>query len=161
VGEIEVCGKRMDALSRTDRAEVRRRHVALVAQQPGLVPFLSARENVELAESIRGRDGGDASHVLASVGLAERAGQRVSRLSAGEQVRVAVARALAARPQLLLVDEPTARLDQANALALAALLSTLARESGAAIVCATHDPVVIEQADSGLALAGAERLVPA
>jgi ABC-type lipoprotein export system ATPase subunit len=160
-GEIEVCGERMDALSRTGRAELRRRHVALVAQQTGLVPFLSARENVELAESIRGREGEGAPDVLASVGLAERAGQRVSRLSAGEQVRVAVARALAARPQLLLVDEPTARLDQANALALAALLSTLARESGAAVVCATHDPVVIEQADSELALAGAERLVPA
>ena len=160
-GEIQVCGERMDALSRTDRAELRRRHVALVAQQPGLVSFLSARENVELAEAIRGREGQGAHDVLASVGLAERAGQRVSRLSAGEQVRVAVARALAARPQLLLVDEPTARLDQANALALAALLSTLARESGAAVVCATHDPVVIEQADSELALAGAERLVPA
>jgi ABC-type lipoprotein export system ATPase subunit len=160
-GEIEVCGERMDALTRTDRAELRRRHVALVAQQPGLVPFLSARENVELAEAIRGREGQGAHDVLASVGLAERAGQRVSRLSAGEQVRVAVARALAARPELLLVDEPTARLDQANALALAALLSTLARESGAAVVCATHDPVVIEQADSELALAGVERPVPA
>ena len=87
------------------------------------------------------------------VGLSERAGQRVSRLSAGEQVRVAVARALAARPELLLVDEPTARLDQANARRLAALLSSLARETGAAVVCATHDPVVIEQADDELALA--------
>jgi ABC-type lipoprotein export system ATPase subunit len=160
-GEIEVCGVRMDALGRTDRAELRRRNVALVAQQPGLIPFLSARENVELAEAIRGREAEGAHDVLASVGLAERAGQRVSRLSAGEQVRVAVARALAARPRLLLVDEPTARLDQTNALALAALLSALARESGAAVVCATHDPVVIEQADSELALAGAGRLVPA
>jgi putative ABC transport system ATP-binding protein len=76
----------------------------------------------------------------------------VSRLSAGEQVRVAVARALAVSPQLLLVDEPTARLDQANAHTLAVLLSTLARESGTAIVCATHDPVVIEHADLELSL---------
>jgi len=65
---------------------------------------------------------------------------------------VAVARALAARPALLLVDEPTARLDQANALRLGTLLSALARETGAAVVCATHDPVVIEQADAELAL---------
>jgi ABC-type lipoprotein export system ATPase subunit len=65
---------------------------------------------------------------------------------------VAVARALAARPELLLVDEPTARLDQANARTLAVLLSTLARETGAAVVCATHDPVVIEHADVELSL---------
>jgi len=67
----------------------------------------------------------------------------------------AVARALAARPRLLLVDEPTARLDQANALTLAALLSRLARETDAAVVCATHDPLMIEQADGELALATA------
>ena len=159
-GEIEVCGEPMQGLDRTGRAELRRRYVALVAQQPGLVPFLSARENVELAEAIRGRVGEQAHEVLAAVGLSERAGQRVSRLSAGEQVRVAVARALAARPRLLLVDEPTARLDQANALTLAALLSTLARETGAAVVCATHDPVVIEQADAELVLAASARVVP-
>ena len=151
-GEVLVGDTAVNALDRPARAELRRREVALVPQQSGLVPFLSARENVELGQAIRGLDG-DPHEVLASVGLAERAGQRVSRLSAGEQVRVAVARALAARPALLLVDEPTARLDQANALRLAALLTTLARETGAAVVCATHDPVVIEQADAELALA--------
>ncbi len=151
-GEVLVGETAVNALDRTARAELRRREVALVPQQSGLVPFLSARENVELGQEIRGLEG-DPHEVLASVGLAERAGQRVSRLSAGEQVRVAVARALAARPALLLVDEPTARLDQANALRLATLLTTLARETGAAVVCATHDPVVIEQADAELALA--------
>ncbi|HSS81474.1 MAG TPA: ATP-binding cassette domain-containing protein [Gaiellaceae bacterium] len=151
-GEVLVGDTAVNALDRTARAELRRHEVALVPQQSGLVPFLSARENVELGQEIRGLDG-DPHEVLASVGLAERAGQRVSRLSAGEQVRVAVARALAARPALLLVDEPTARLDQANALRLAALLTTLARETGAAVVCATHDPVVLEQADAELALA--------
>jgi ABC-type lipoprotein export system ATPase subunit len=151
-GEVLVGDAAVNALDRTARAELRRREVALVPQQSGLVPFLSARENVELGQEIRGLEG-DPHEVLASVGLAERAGQRVSRLSAGEQVRVAVARSLAARPALLLVDEPTARLDQANALRLATLLTTLARETGAAVVCATHDPVVIEQADAELALA--------
>jgi ABC-type lipoprotein export system ATPase subunit len=128
--------------------------VALVGQRPGLVPFLSARENVELGEEIRGLTRGSRERdLIASVGLAERSAQRVSRLSAGEQVRVAVARALAAEPELLLVDEPTARLDQANALTLAALLSRLARETQTAVVCATHDPLLIEQADARLALA--------
>jgi len=153
-GEVRVAGADVHALDRARRAELRRRDIALVPQQSGLVPFLSARENVELGQQIRGLDA-DPTEVLRAVGLSERAGQRVSRLSAGEQVRVAVARALAARPSLLLVDEPTARLDEANALRLAALLTTLARETGAAVVCATHDPVVIEQADHELALAAA------
>jgi putative ABC transport system ATP-binding protein len=154
---VLVGGAEVQSLDRAARAELRRREIALVPQQSGLIPFLSARENVELGQAIRGLSG-DAHEALAAVGLAERAGQRVSRLSAGEQVRVAVARALAARPSLLLVDEPTARLDQANALRLATLLSTLARETGAAVVCASHDPVVIEQADTELALA--QELVP-
>ncbi len=153
-GRIEVCGSVVQELDRAGRAELRRRHVALVGQRPGLVPFLSARENVELAEEIRGlTPGAPKRDLLGSVGLAERSAQRVSRLSAGEQVRVAVARALAAEPELLLVDEPTARLDQANALTLAALLSRLARETQTAVVCATHDPLLIEQADAQLALA--------
>ncbi len=152
-GAVEVCGVELGKLDRAGRAELRRRHVALVAQQPGLIPFLSARENVELTAAIRGTGDDRAHDLLDAVGLAERAGQRVSRLSAGEQVRAAVARALAARPRLLLVDEPTARLDQANAHTLAVLLATLARDTGAAVVCATHDPVVIEHADVELSLA--------
>jgi ABC-type lipoprotein export system ATPase subunit len=84
--------------------------------------------------------------MLASVGLEELAEQRVSRLSMGERQRVAVARALAARPRLLLADEPTARLDEANARAVGALFAELAATTGAAIVCATHDPVLIEHA---------------
>ena len=150
-GEVVVGGTAVHTLDRAGRAELRRREIALVPQQKGLVPFLSARENVELGLAIRGANG-EPHESLAAVGLAERAGQLTSRLSAGEQVRVAVARALAARPALLLVDEPTARLDQANALRLGTLLSALARETGAAVVCATHDPVVIEQADAELAL---------
>jgi ABC-type lipoprotein export system ATPase subunit len=150
-GEIEICGRTLNGLDRAGRAELRRKRIALVAQQPGLIPFLSARENVDLTAAVRESNAdGD---VLSAVGLTERSGQRVSRLSAGEQVRVAVARGLAAAPKLLLVDEPTARLDQANARTLSVLLSTLARETGAAVVCATHDPVVIEHADAELSLA--------
>jgi ABC-type lipoprotein export system ATPase subunit len=152
-GEVEVCGVELGKLDRAGRAELRRRYVALVAQQPGLLPFLSPRENVELTATVRGQDNDGVPDLLAAVGLAERAGQKLSRLSAGEQVRAAVARALAARPRLLLVDEPTARLDQANAHTLAVLLAALARDTGAAVVCATHDPVVIEHADTELSLA--------
>ncbi len=94
---------------------------------------------------------------LATLGLEDRSEQRVGDLSTGERERVAIARAVAARPALLLADEPTARLDQSNALAVGNLLMRLARESGAAVVCATHDPLVIEQADEELALGSTQR----
>jgi ABC-type lipoprotein export system ATPase subunit len=154
-GDVVVLGSPLGPLDRGARARLRRRAIALVGQQAGLVPFLTARENVELGLELREIDLTDrdlAVSALAAVGLAERTDQYVGRLSAGERVRVAVARALAARPSLLLADEPTARLDQGNALAIAALLARLAHESGATVICATHDPLVIEQADHELPL---------
>jgi putative ABC transport system ATP-binding protein len=155
-GEVVVLGRDMSRLDRQARAALRREHIAVVGQQPRLIPFLSARENVELGLALRGRDshGAEATEALAAVALLERSEQRVSRLSSGEQVRVAIARAVAARPDLLLADEPTARLDQANALAVATLLERLAGELGIAIICATHDRLVIEQADEELSLRG-------
>jgi ABC-type lipoprotein export system ATPase subunit len=151
-GTVEVDGAELTALDRAGRAAHRRQAIAYVAQQAGLVPHLSAVENVELALTLRGVDEprADALHALESVGLSERATQRVARLSQGERARVAIARALAARPKLLLADEPTSRLDGANAIAVAHLLARLARDTGAAVLCATHDPLVIEQADGQL-----------
>jgi ABC-type lipoprotein export system ATPase subunit len=156
-GDVVVVGTSLAGLDRAGRARLRREHVGFVAQSTELVPFLTAEENLELALELRGVQTERvprALDALRSVGLADLAGQRVTRLSAGERQRVAVARALAARPELLLADEPTARLDGANALALVALLSRLARERGTAVVCATHDPYVIDQADEVLPLAG-------
>jgi ABC-type lipoprotein export system ATPase subunit len=153
-GEVVVLGTRVNELDRERRAAFRRDQVALVAQEPPLVSFLGAQENVELALGLRGLpSSGRAREALAAVGLEQLAGQRISRLSTGEQERVAIARALAASPALLLADEPTARLDQANALAIGELLARVARQRGVAVVCATHDPVVIEQADAELSLA--------
>jgi ABC-type lipoprotein export system ATPase subunit len=154
-GSVRVLDTEVSALGAEARADFRRDQVALVRQEAGLVAFLSARENLELALALRGREDGRPDERLESVGLGERTTQRVSRLSAGEQTRVDIARALAAKPMLLLADEPTARLDQANALAVTNLLAALAAETGAAVVCATHDPIVSEQADSEIRLAGA------
>ena len=151
-GEVVVLGLDVAKLDRAARARFRRDHVGYVGQQPGLVPSLSAIENVELALAFRGRRPDAARETLAAVGLQERAEQRVERLSTGERGRVAVARALAARPELLLADEPTSRLDQGNALAVGALFARLARDLGTAVVCATHDPLLIEQADDVLRL---------
>jgi len=91
------------------------------------------------------------------VGLADRLDHRADRLSAGERQRVAIARALATRPRILLADEPTARLDQQNAKAIGRLLARLTREHETAIICATHDTALIEEADAELSLAAAEK----
>jgi ABC-type lipoprotein export system ATPase subunit len=155
-GAVSVLGRPLGELGREERAALRREAVAYIPQDPALTPFLSARENVEVALVLRAPDGEDAHRraldALAEVGLAERAEQRVARLSAGERQRVAIARALAAEPALLLADEPTARLDEANAVAVAALFARLARRTGAAVVCASHDQLVVAEADAVLAL---------
>jgi ABC-type lipoprotein export system ATPase subunit len=163
-GEVTILGTSLAGLNRTARAELRRAHVGFVDQDPSLLPFLTARENVELALALRGvsaekaRD--EAARALSAVGLAERGEHHVARLSAGERTRVAVARAIAPKPALLLADEATARLDQENAVAVAGLFVHLAQELETAVVCATHDPLVIEQADEELAL-GRRALEPA
>jgi ABC-type lipoprotein export system ATPase subunit len=151
-GEVNVRGTDIARLDRTGRAEFRRDHIGYVGQQPGLVPTLSALENVELALALRNLPPAAAREALVAVGLEDRIEQRLSRLSTGERGRVAIARALAPRPELLLADEPTSRLDQANAIAVGTLFVRLARDFGAAVVCATHDPLLIEQADETLSL---------
>jgi putative ABC transport system ATP-binding protein len=151
-GEVLVLGRPTSTLDRAALARLRRSDIGVVGQEPGLVPFLSAGENVELALALRGTDDAAATAraALEEVGLERRAYQRVDRLSAGERQRVALARALAQQPRLLLADEPSARLDEENAGAIAELLLRAARAHGMAVVCATHDPALIERGDSEL-----------
>jgi ABC-type lipoprotein export system ATPase subunit len=145
-GTVEVLGRAVTAMNDTERAHLRRELVGVVTQGGDLVPFLTARETVEAALELRGLPVGGAPAALEQVGLGELADQRVSRLSLGERQRVAVARVLAAKPPILVADEPTARLDEENARAVGALFAELARDTGTAIVCATHDPALIEHA---------------
>jgi putative ABC transport system ATP-binding protein len=135
---------------------MRRRRIGYLAQEPTPVGFLSAEENIVLALRSRGWDEAEAraqaARVLTRVGLAERARQRAGRLSAGEAQRLALARALASARGLLIVDEPTSRLDEANATMTAELLSAAARLGGQTVVCATHDERLLALADNVVAL---------
>jgi ABC-type lipoprotein export system ATPase subunit len=146
-GDVDVLGVRISDLDRAARAEFRRKHLALVAQDPPLVPFLTALENVELGLRLRGATERDALEALDAVGIRGLAEERLSRLSMGERQRVAIGRAVAAEPQLLLADEPTARLDQANASAFGELLTRLVDERGLTVVFSTHDAVLLTIAD--------------
>ena len=105
------------------------------------IGFLSAEENIVLALRIRGWDADAAaeraSRTLTRAGLADRARQRVHRLSAGEAQRLALARALASARGLLIIDEPTSRQDESNAQAVAALLAAAAHDDGQTVICAS------------------------
>jgi len=151
-GSVTVLGQPLGGLTRTELADFRRVHVGVVGQSPNLVPFLRARENVELTCLIRGQDDEEAARAaeqaLTEMGLGERLDQRADRLSGGERQRVAMARAFATRPALVLADEPTANLDQVNAALAADLLVRATREHGTTVICATHDAIVAQRADT-------------
>ena len=143
----------------------RRRLLGYVSQHSTLVEFLSARENVELALALHGFDADEtrrrAERWLDWVGLAKLADRRADRLSGGEQRRVALARALAPTPRVLLADEPTAHLDRVSGRLVIRLLQA-ARDAGTTIVAASHDPDVVSAADTRLVLGShEERRVPA
>jgi peptide/nickel transport system ATP-binding protein len=160
-GQLTLDAVSLDDADAEQLARLRRRRIGFLPQQPCPVGFLSALENVVLVLRIRGWEPGAATEraraALARVGLADRADQRVHRLSAGEAQRVALARALASARGLLIVDEPTSRLDAANAATVGRLLSAAAREDGQTVICATHDPALIDHAERLIALDGGSR----
>ena len=129
---------------------LRRHTVGFVFQSFGLLPLLSAAENIELALRIAGvglRERGErTSELLEQLGLTHRANHRPYELSGGEQQRVAVARALANRPKILIADEPTGELDSTTAEQTFNLLRDVA-EQGVTVITATHDPFVMEHVD--------------
>jgi putative ABC transport system ATP-binding protein len=155
-GEIRLGDTVVSAQDREARAAIRRERIAVVGQAPGLSGFLTARENVELGLALRGVEPTDAheraADALAAVGLAAHAERRVDLLSAGQRERVALARVFAARTPVVVADEPTSRLDASTTLEIGALLADLAHDTGTTVVCATHDPLLLDQADEELAL---------
>ena len=155
-GCISVAGHDVTAMSERERMRLRRQTVAYIFQSFGLLPVLSAAENIGVPLRIAGVAPKERESrvelLLSIVGLADHAKQRPAELSGGQQQRVAIARALAARPSLLLADEPTGQLDRETGRQIMRLLKTVVESEGVTALVATHDPALIDLADSVLHL---------
>src|SRR4029079_15573801 len=142
-GSIQLMGREAADLDDDGRTELRREALGFVYQFHHLLPEFNARENVVLPQLIRGVEpdaaGNRAEQLLGALGLDRRLDHRPSKLSGGEQQRVAVARALANKPPLVLADEPTGNLDEATADRVLAEFLSLVRGEGSAALVATHN----------------------
>jgi lipoprotein-releasing system ATP-binding protein len=150
-GSIRIVGKEAAKLPSGGRTEVRRDSLGFVYQFHHLLPDFSAIENVVLPLMIHGATRADADAraeaLLSALGLGQRLTHRPNQLSGGEQQRVAVARALANRPALVLADEPTGNLDEATADRVFAEFLKLVRDEGSAALVATHNERLAERMD--------------
>jgi ABC-type lipoprotein export system ATPase subunit len=153
-GEIEISGTRMTALSEAKRDRLRAQSLGYVFQTFNLLQGFTALENVQLGMAFgKGVDTRYARELLDRVGLADRLHYRPRQLSVGQQQRVAVARALANRPSLVLADEPTGNLDQQHALESLVLIREVCREQQAALLLVSHDPAVLGEFEKVQSLA--------
>jgi putative ABC transport system ATP-binding protein len=150
-GRREMGGRDLDGLSEAQLTELRRRQLGFVFQSYNLVPVMTAYENVEypllLLDLPAAERRARVCDALARVGLAGFERRLPDALSGGQRQRVAVARALVKAPALVIADEPTANLDSATAAQIVDLLHELARERGAAVLVATHDPRMAGRCD--------------
>jgi lipoprotein-releasing system ATP-binding protein len=150
-GRVAIFGQALEALNARDRARLRNERIGFVFQFHHLLPEFTAEENVAFPHRIAGvpaREAGQrAAELLSRVGLADRRGHLPGALSGGEQQRVAMARALARGPKLLLADEPTGNLDADSARTVFELLEGLHRERAMTTVLVTHNPELASRCD--------------
>lgn len=155
-GSIRIAGKEASKLDGAGRTAVRRDSMGFIYQFHHLLPDFNARENVVLPQLIRGTTRAEADaragDLLGALGLGHRLDHRPSQLSGGEQQRVAVARALANRPALVLADEPTGNLDEATADKVLEEFLRLVRGEGSAALVATHNERLAQRMDRVLRL---------
>ena len=147
-GVLSIAGRRIDSLSEAGRDRVRANHLGYVFQTFNLLQGYTALENVELGMMFgKGVDPAYARELLDRVGLSDRIHYRPRQLSVGQQQRVAVARALANRPNLVLADEPTGNLDRKRAQESLVLIREICREHQAALLLVSHDREILDQFD--------------
>ena len=155
-GEVFIDGVAASALSDVERTRIRRDTIGFVYQAHHLLPEFSALENVVMPQRIAGKPRAaaerDATHILANLGLSGRLAHRPAQLSGGEQQRVAMARALANRPKILLADEPTGNLDMRTAGGVFDALVDLVQSEGLAALVATHNLELAARMDRALVL---------
>ncbi|MDG2033268.1 MAG: ABC transporter ATP-binding protein [Rhodospirillales bacterium] len=150
-GDVSIRGTAVNNLRDDARTQIRRQDLGFVYQYHHLLSEFSARENIMLPQMIAGvpkaAAQNKADNLLTAMGLSDRATHRPARLSGGEQQRVAMARALANNPRLILADEPTGNLDPATADHVFSLLVDLVKKSGVAALIATHNPDLAAKMD--------------
>ncbi|BFT66299.1 MULTISPECIES: ABC transporter ATP-binding protein [Parvimonas] len=145
-GQVLIDGVDISKESQKNLTKIRREKIGLVFQQFHLISYLTALENVMVAQYYHSMiDEKEALEALRKVGLADRAKHLPSQLSGGEQQRVCIARALINNPEIILADEPTGNLDEANEIMVIDILKQLHKE-GATIIVVTHDPEVGDEA---------------
>ncbi|MFQ5579552.1 MAG: ABC transporter ATP-binding protein [Nitrospiria bacterium] len=153
-GEITFKGTSLSNLSEDDLARLRRNKIGMIFQSFHLIPTLTAAENVQVPLELRGDSeaADQAKRLLDAVGLTARQHHYPVQLSGGEQQRVAVARAYAGKPELLLADEPTGNLDSATGRLVIDLLLSLHRQQENILILVTHDPALASLADRVISL---------
>lgn len=145
-GEVRIGGESMTDLGESARDRLRARRIGYVFQTFNLLQGCTCLENVLLGLAFgAGADRAKATSMLERVGLGHRLHHRPAQLSTGQQQRVAVARALAGRPGLVLADEPTGNLDRRRATEALTLIRETCRETGAALLLVSHDPAVLAE----------------
>ncbi|WP_431299450.1 ABC transporter ATP-binding protein [Tabrizicola sp. BL-A-41-H6] len=152
-GEIVLAGKSLASLPDRDLAALRRGTVGLVFQQFNLIPSLDVRANLSFQARLASRHDPDwCAHLADALGLTALLDRYPEQLSGGQQQRVAIGRTLAARPRLVLADEPTGNLDEATADSVLGLMLQLVSASGAALMMVTHSPRLAGRLDRRLHL---------
>jgi len=150
-GEIEVNGQTINRLSERQRTLFRREHIGFIFQFFNLIPTLTVLENITLALQLNGKlttaKQHEVSQLIDRVGLTARQHTFPDKLSGGEQQRVAILRAIAHNPTVLLADEPTGNLDEATGQTILSLLLELTRQANKTLIMATHNPDIIPLAD--------------
>lgn len=150
-GSVTIDGKSLSSLSDNALTQIRRRKIGFVFQFFNLIPILNAIENAALPLVLDGKNNGEskrkATEWLEKVGLGSRLNNRPDQLSAGQQQRVAISRALVTDPMLILADEPTGNLDSRASDEIAGVLQQVAKEWGRAVLMVTHDPRIAAYAD--------------
>ncbi|WP_435140956.1 ABC transporter ATP-binding protein [Pseudopelagicola sp. nBUS_19] len=152
-GSIVLGGQEVTSLNDRSRAALRRETVGVVFQQYNLIPSLTVAANIAFQARLTGRYAPDRTrHLIDALGLEEQLDKYPEQLSGGQQQRVAIGRTLAARPRLVLADEPTGNLDETTASAVMNQMIALVQETGAALIMATHSLALAGQLQKRLHL---------